>query len=92
MKQEKVSKTRVLIVDVARRLFAQYGKSHVTMNDIAIASGKGRRTLYTYFRNKDEVYLAVIENELDLLIDRLQVVMAKEIDWTGKIAKPSILV
>ena len=37
MKQEKVSKTRVLIVDVAWRLFAQYGKSHVTMNDIAIA-------------------------------------------------------
>ena len=85
MKQEKVSKTRVLIVDVARRLFAQYGKSHVTMNDIAIASGKGRRTLYTYFRNKDEVYLAVIENELDLLIDRLQVVMAKELPADRKL-------
>lgn len=72
-------------MDVARRLFAQYGKSHVTMNDIAIASGKGRRTLYTYFRNKDEVYLAVIENELDLLIDRLQVVMAKELPADRKL-------
>lgn len=79
MKQEKVSKTRTLIVDVARRLIAQHGKSKVTMNDIAIASQKGRRTLYTYFRNKDEVYLAVIENELDLLIERLQVVMSKDL-------------
>ena len=78
MKNVKISKTRVLLVDVARRLFAQHGKANVTMNDIAIASGKGRRTLYTYFSNKDEVYLAVIENELDLLIERLQEVMARQ--------------
>ena len=75
MKTPKVSKTRVLMVDVARRLFAQYGKENVTMNDIAGASGKGRRTLYTYFGSKDEVYLAVIENELDLMVERLQGVL-----------------
>ncbi len=79
MKNVKISKTRVLLVDVARRLFAQHGKANVTMNDIAVASGKGRRTLYTYFSNKDEVYLAVIENELDLLIERLQEVMARQL-------------
>ena len=66
-------------MDVARRLFAQHGKANVTMNDIAVASGRGRRTLYTYFSNKDEVYLAVIENELDLLIERLQEVMSKQL-------------
>ena len=75
MKTPKVSKTRVLMVDVARRLFAQYGKENVTMNDIAVASGKGRRTLYTYFGSKDEVYIAVIENELDLMVERLQGVL-----------------
>ncbi len=85
MKKEKISKTRVLLVDVARQLFAQYGKSNVTMNDIAVASNKGRRTLYTYFRNKDEVYLAVIENELDHLIERLQVVMDKNLSPEKKL-------
>jgi len=75
MKTPKVSKTRVLLVDVARRLFAQHGKENVTMNDIAVASGKGRRTLYTYFGSKDDVYLAVIENELDLMVERLQDVL-----------------
>ena len=75
MKTPKVSKTRVLMVDVARRLFAQYGKENVTMNDIAVASGKCRITLYTYFGSKDEVYLAVIENELDLMVERLQGVL-----------------
>ncbi|MBO4800347.1 MAG: TetR/AcrR family transcriptional regulator [Bacteroidaceae bacterium] len=57
-------KTRQLLVDVARRLFAKQGLEGTTMNDIAEASGKGRRTLYTYFKNKDEIYSAVIDGEL----------------------------
>ena len=72
MRKEKRSKTRDLLVDVARKLFAEHGRDNVTMNEIALVAGKGRRTVYTYFRNKDEVYLAVIENELNLLIDRLK--------------------
>jgi len=81
----KTSKTRALLVNVARSLFAQRGKQNVTMNDIAIASGKGRRTLYTYFKNKNEVYLAVIENELDILIERLQEVMERNISPVKKL-------
>ena len=44
-----VSKTRQKLVDVARQLFAKNGIANTTMNDIAVAYGKGRRTLYTYF-------------------------------------------
>ena len=81
----KASKTRALLVNVARDLFAQKGKHNVTMNDIAVHSGKGRRTLYTYFNNKNEVYLAVIENELDILIERLQEVMERNISPIKKL-------
>ena len=62
-----VSKTRDMFVDVARQLFARMGVDNITMNDIAQASGKGRRTLYTYFKNKNEIYLAVVESELSQL-------------------------
>lgn len=55
------------------------------MADLAAASGKGRRTLYTYFSNKDEVYLAVIENELNHLIERLQVVMDRSMSPEKKL-------
>ena len=55
-----VSKTRQKLVDVARQLFAKNGLEATTMNDIATASGKGRRTLYTYFKSKEEIYYAVI--------------------------------
>ena len=47
-----VSKTRAKLVDVARQLFAKNGVDDTTMNDIAVASKKGRRTLYTYFKSK----------------------------------------
>ena len=59
-----VSKTRDMLVDVARQLFARMGVDNTTMNDIAQASRKGRRTLYTYFKSKNEIYLAVVESEL----------------------------
>ena len=55
------------MIEVARQLFARVGFTNTTMNDIADASKKGRRTLYTYFRNKDEIFQAVIERELERL-------------------------
>ena len=80
-----ISKTRQTLVDVARQLFAKKGMENTTMNDIAMASGKGRRTLYTYFKNKEEVYTAVIESELERLSDKLDEVADKRIRPQDKI-------
>lgn len=80
-----ISKTRQKLVDVARQLFAKNGLENTTMNDIAIASGKGRRTLYTYFKSKEDVYYAVIETELERLSDKLDEVAAKKIRPQDKI-------
>ena len=74
-----VSKTKAKLVDVARQLFAKMGVENTTMNDIALASKKGRRTLYTYFKSKDEIYLAVVESELDILSDMMKRVAVKEV-------------
>ena len=80
-----VSKTRQNLVDVARQLFAKKGVNGTTMNDIATASGKGRRTLYTYFNCKEDIYYAVIESELERLSDRLDAVAAKRIPPQDKV-------
>ena len=74
-----VSKTRKLLVDVARQLFAKQGFESTTMNDIAALSSKGRRTLYTYFKSKEEVYYAVIQTELERLSERMEEVANKPI-------------
>ena len=80
-----ISKTRQMFVDVARQICAKKGIANTTMNDIAEASGKGRRTLYTYFKSKDDVYYAVIEAELERLSDKLDEVASKRIPPHDKI-------
>ncbi len=80
-----VSKTREKLVDVARQLFAKMGVENTTMNDIAMASQKGRRTLYTYFKSKEEIYLAVVESELDILSDTMRRVVEKDVPADEKL-------
>ena len=80
-----ISKTRRKLVEVARELFARKGLDATTMNDIAIHSGKGRRTLYTYFRNKEEIYTAVIESELERLSERLDEVASIDAEPEQKV-------
>ena len=80
-----VLKTRAKLVDVARQLFAKKGVEDTTMNDIAIASKKGRRTLYTYFKSKEEIYMAVVEAEIEMLYETLRKVAQKDISPEKKI-------
>lgn len=80
-----VSKTKAKLVDVARQLFAKMGVENTTMNDIALASKKGRRTLYTYFKSKEDIYMAVVESELDILSDMMKRVAEKDITPDQKI-------
>ncbi len=66
-----VLKTRDKLIEVARQLFAKKGEENTTMNDIAVASEKGRRTIYTYFKNKREILNAVVKTESDKIVDKL---------------------
>lgn len=72
------NKTREMLMEKARQLFAKSGFENTTMNDIAEASQRGRRTLYTYFSNKKEIYNACIESELQTMYVQLQQTVDKE--------------
>ena len=82
-----LSKTRAILVDVARVLFAKNGFEGTTMNDISVASNKGRRTLYTNFKNKEEIYFAVIEAELERLYMKLEEVSRRNISPEDKMVQ-----
>lgn len=79
------SKTRELLIDAARRVFARKGIERTTMNDIAVASKKGRRTLYMYFKNKEEISTIVIENEMERLYEMLETVEKKTLPADEKL-------
>lgn len=80
-----MAKTREKLIEVARQLFARIGVENTTMNDIALASKKGRRTLYTYFKSKTEIYHAVIQSELGILYDSLESVANKDLPADEKL-------
>lgn len=81
------TKTRERLLDVARQLFASNGLERTTMNDIATASDKGRRTIYTYFKNKMEIYEAVIEREAEAIVKRLREVAVSDIRPAEKLRR-----
>lgn len=81
------SKTRERLLDVARQLFASNGVERTTMNDIATASDKGRRTIYTYFKNKKEIYEAVIERESEAIVQKLRDVVSSNLEPAEKLKR-----
>lgn len=66
--------TKEHIVDVAREVFARKTLANTTMNDLAKAADVSRRTIYLYFKNKEDVYYSVIERELMILGKRMEAV------------------
>ncbi len=74
----KIKKTKQIFLDAARQVFANLGVGGATMNDIAEASKKGRRTLYTYFKSKEEVYYALVEQEMFMILEKLESVRKRE--------------
>jgi len=82
-----VSKTRDKLIEVARQLFVNKGVENTTMNDIAAASDKGRRTIYTYFRNKREIYDAVVESESNSIISSLKDIVESDMPPVEKLKR-----
>ncbi len=79
-----VFKTRDRLIEVARQLFLLKGLENTTMLDIANASDHGRRTRYTYFKSKSEIYDAVIQRESERHISSLREIAALDITATEK--------
>jgi AcrR family transcriptional regulator len=52
------------VIKAAQQLFRQYGLQKVTMDDVAKAVGKGRSSLYYYYKNKIEIFGAVMDLEI----------------------------
>ncbi len=77
--------TRDILIDVARQLFALKGVEKTTMLDIAEASEKGRRTIYTYFKNKREIHQAVIEKESEQIVSRHRMIQKSALPPSQKL-------
>ena len=59
------SAKRRQIIEGARAVFLDQGFDAASMNDIARAAGVSKGTLYVYFRHKEELFEAIVEEECD---------------------------
>jgi AcrR family transcriptional regulator len=66
------ARKRAQILDAASRVFATRVYHLVTMDEIARGAHVGKGTLYRYFPSKEDLYLAIVDEALGLLIDRLE--------------------
>lgn len=65
------------ILDAAKKLFQVHGLHKVTMDDVAKAVGKGRSSLYYYYKSKDEIFNAVMDAEIYAMLTAISEAVAK---------------
>ncbi len=55
------------IVEAARKLFTKYGYKKVSMDEIAKEAGVTKKTVYAYFKDKDELFKYFVFEEVDVM-------------------------
>ena len=60
--KEDAQATRTQLMDAALHLFAQQGVSRTSLQDIALAAGATRGAIYWHFKNKADLFNALMEN------------------------------
>lgn len=66
-KEEQIKEEALL---AAQKLFQQFGLRKTTMEDIAKVMGKGKSTLYYYYKSKEEIFNDVIMREIDEVFNK----------------------
>lgn len=72
------------IIKAAENLFQKYGIKKTTMEDIAKEARKGKSTLYYYFKNKEEIFDAVLIKEMNEIFQVVKDAVSVENDFEGK--------
>lgn len=63
-RQVRAVHTRQDLIDAARRVFAQKGYEQTRLEEIAAAAGKTRGAFYDHFKDKEDVFFAIFEEDI----------------------------
>lgn len=70
MNKRSGATTKKRILDVASRVFSEYGYAGANMRMIAGAANIGVSSLYLYFKNKEDLYLTLMKTKMDNFSDK----------------------
>lgn len=80
-KEREKQRRRNTIVDAAEKVIFSKGLDQSTMEEIAEEAELSKGTLYLYFKNKNELYMAIVERGSNMLNNKFSKVFAE--DRTG---------
>ena len=78
MLEEDKQLRRRAILSAATALLLQHPDRLASVQDVALQSGLAKGTMYLYFRTKEEIYLAVHEQQTHQFFDTLEALLARE--------------
>jgi AcrR family transcriptional regulator len=70
-RERRIHRRRGEILQEAKRAFLSRPYSEVTVEEIAAAADISKATIYLYFRNKAQIYGAVLEEDMQILVEAL---------------------
>lgn len=77
--------TREMIMDAARELFAQKGYQHVSMRQIAKELNYSHGAIYYHFKNKAELFYALVEEHFNMLNTELKNILQQDLEDSEKL-------
>jgi AcrR family transcriptional regulator len=83
LREQTRSMVRSLLARTAMELFAAKGYDDTTLDEVAAAAGVSRRTLFNYFRNKEDLALSGLSEQGELIAARFAERPADEDPWTS---------
>ncbi|MFF7278007.1 TetR family transcriptional regulator [Streptomyces griseorubiginosus] len=83
IREQTRSVVRSLLAQTAIELFGAKGFDNTTLDEVAAAAGVSRRTLFNYFRNKEDLALSGLDEQGELIAARLAERPADEDPWTA---------
>lgn len=80
---------REIIIKAATAVFAHHGYKKATLESIGQSIGKVKSFVYYYFKNKEELFEAVIDNEVEQLKSRFEEIVTSSSSASQKLVEYS---
>ena len=74
------------IILAAQKLFSQFGPRKTSVDEIARLAQVSKGTIYNHFKSKEEIYSAVVQQELTSLIEQIKEAWRRRMTPSGRCA------
>ena len=74
----RITRSRALILDAATGIFLARGYTAATVDDVAVAAGVAKRTIYNLYADKDQLFRATILRSI-AVADRFSASLAEDV-------------